>query len=204
VEHKHPSEREMPKWIRWIAKKVDMEVSDDAARYLVEIIGTDLGSVKNELEKAALYAGDRKRIDAGDIEAVSVDVKARTVFQLIDALGTKNLKKSIKNLKKLTEAGESPILILSLIVRQLRLIWTGLDIIKRGGSEGDVKKSVKLPPFVFKDYMKQLKLFGEEELKEAYDRLAELDLKFKSSPIDKEKALELLLFKLCGAGSAAK
>ena len=198
VEHNHPYEREMPKWIKWIAKKKGFEISDNAARCLVDIVGNDLSSVANEIEKASVYLGDKgKRIDLEDIEAVTIDMRERTVFQLIDALGKKNLKKSLENLKRLLDSGESPLLILNMIVRQLRLIWTGLDIMKGGGGESEVRKRVKLPPFVFKDYLKQIKLFKEEELREAYDSLFDLDLKFKSSPIDKERALELLVFKLC-------
>ncbi|MBE9505138.1 MAG: DNA polymerase III subunit delta [Proteobacteria bacterium] len=198
VEHNHPYEREMPKWINWIAKKKGFEISDNAARCLVDIVGNDLSSVANEIEKASIYIGDKgNRIELEAIEAVTIDMRERTVFQLIDALGKKNLKKSLENLKRLLDGGESPLLILNLIVRQLRLIWMGLDIMKRGGGESEVRLRVKLPPFVFKDYLKQIKLFKEEELREAYDRLFDLDLKFKSSPIDKERALELLVFKLC-------
>lgn len=198
VEHNHPYEREMPKWIKWIAKKKGFEISDNAARCLVDIVGNDLSSVANEIEKASIYIADKgKRIELEAIEAVTIDLRERTVFQLIDALGTKNLKKSLENLKRLLDGGESPLLILNMIVRQLRLIWTGLDIMKSGGGESEVRKKVKLPPFVFKDYLKQIKLFKEEELRDAYDSLFDLDLKFKSSPVDKERALELLVFKLC-------
>lgn len=198
VDHSHPYEREMPKWIKWVAKKKGVEISNEAARYLVDIVGTDLASVANELEKASIYTGDRsKRVELEAIEAVTIDMRARTVFQLIDALGTKNLKKSLKNLKRLLDDGESPLMILSMIVRQLRLIWTGLDIMKNGGGEGEVRKKIKLPPFVFKGYLKQVKLFKEDELRSAYESLFDLDLKFKSSPVNKERALELLIFKLC-------
>ena len=201
VEHSRPYEREMPKWIKWLAGKKDLQISESACRYLVDIIGNDLTNISSEIEKVSLYAGAGKRIEVEDLEAISVDVKARTVFQLIDALCEKNLKSSLENLKKLIDSGESPILILSMILRQLRLIWIGKDILKRGGKEEEVRKKTKLPPFVIKNYLKQVKMFSEEELKNAYDSIFDLDLKFKSSPIDKEKALELLMFRLCGMGA---
>lgn len=201
VEHSRPYEKEMPKWIKWLAGKKDLQISESACRYLVDIIGNDLTAIASEIEKVSLYAGQGKRIEVEDLEAISVDVKARTVFQLIDALGEKDLKGSLVNLKKLLDGGESPILILSMILRQLRLIWIGKDILKRGGKEEEVRKKTKLPPFVIKNYLKQVKLFSEEELKKAYDSIFDLDIKFKSSPIDKEKALELLMFRLCGIGA---
>ncbi|MDH3975159.1 MAG: DNA polymerase III subunit delta [Deltaproteobacteria bacterium] len=201
VEHSRPYEREMPKWIKWLAGKKDLQISERACRYLADIIGNDLTSISSEIEKVSLYSGPGKRIEVEDLEAISVDVKARTVFQLIDALGEKDLKSSLENLKKLLDSGESPILILSMILRQLRLIWIGKDILKRGGKEDEVRKKTKLPPFVVKNYLKQVKVFSEEELKRAYDSIFDLDIKFKSSPVDKEKALELLMFRLCGIGA---
>ena len=149
-------------------------------------------------EKVSIYIGDRTRIELEDLEAVTVDIKARTVFQLIDAMATKNLKGSLENLKKLLDSGESTLLILSMILRQIRLIWTGLDILNKGGREADVKKKVKLPPFVFNGYFKQIRLFKERDLKEAHEQIFQLDLKFKSTKIDQERALELLMFRLCG------
>ncbi len=198
VDHARPYEREMPKWIRWVAGKKGYEISREACSYLVDVIGNDLGAIASEIEKVSLYVGERKSIGLEDVEAVTVDVKARTIFQLVDSIGTKDLKGSIGNLKKLLDGGESPIMVLSMIARQLRLIWIGLDIMKRGGSEGDVKKGVKLPPFVFKNYLKQVRCFSGEELGDAFEGLAQLDIKFKSTGIDKVKALELFLFNLCG------
>lgn len=197
VEHSHPHEREMPKWIRWVAKKKGVEVSDGAARYLVEIIGNDLTSISSELEKLSLYVGDKKCIDLEDVEAVTVDSKTNTVFQLTDAIATKNLKDSLVYLKKLLEGGESPIMIISMIVRQLRLIWTGVSMKNRGAGEDEIRKRISLPPFIFKSYLRQVKFFREDELAKAYENLFELDVKFKSTRIDKERALELFMFQVC-------
>lgn len=197
VEHSHPPEREMPKWVRWVAKKKGVDVSDGAARYLVDIIGNDLTSISSELEKLSMYVGDKKRVELEDVEAVTVDTKTRTVFQLTDAIATKNLKDSLLYLKKLLESGESPIMIISMIVRQLRLIWTGVDMKKRGAAEGEIRKRISLPPFIFKSYLRQVKFFKEDELAKAYEKLFELDVKFKSTRIDKERALELFMFQVC-------
>lgn len=197
VEHNRPYENEMPRWIKWVAGKRGVEITERACRYLVDIIGNDLGSISNEIQKASLYVGDKKRIDLEDVEALTTDVKARTIFELVDAVGNKNLPASLKNLKKLLDGGESPLLVIAMLVRQARLLWTGLEILNKGGNEQEIRKTIKLPPFVFKGYMRQLKLFSEEELNKVFERLFELDLKFKSSRIDKEKALELFFFELC-------
>ena len=92
----------------------------------------------------------------------------------------------------------SPLLIINMIARQLRLIWVGIDTLKRGGTDADLRKKVKLPPVVYRNYCHQLKLFKEAEIKKAFNELTELDLKFKSTAVDKEKSLELFAFRFCG------
>jgi DNA polymerase III delta subunit len=42
-----------------------------------------------------------------------------------------------------------------------------------------------------------VKFFQEDELAKAYEKLFELDVKFKSTRIDKERALELFMFQVC-------
>ena len=67
----------------------------------------------------------------------------------------------------------------------------------RGADEGEIRKRISLPPFIFKSYLKQVKFFREDELAKAYESLSELDVKFKSTRIDKERALELFMFQVC-------
>jgi len=198
IDHSSPYENEMPKWIRWIAKKKGVAISTEAVACLVEIVGNDLASIENEIEKASLYLGERTTIELGDIEAVTVDVKVITIFQFIDAIGSKDLKESLIKLKKILDSGMSPLLILNMIARQLRLIWVGMEALRKGGTDSDLRKKVKLPPSVFRNYCRQLKLFKETEIRCAFDALTALDLKFKSTSVDKEKSLELFTFKLCG------
>ncbi len=198
VDHSPPYENEMPKWIKWIAKKKNVSISAEAVRCLVDIVGNDLGSIENEIEKASIYLGDRQTIELEDIEAVTVDVKEITIFQFIDAIGNKDLAASLKKLNKIMDSGMSPLLIISMIARQMRLIWVGIDTLKKGGTDSDLRKKVRLPTGAFRNYRRQLKLFKEAEIKKAFNDLTELDLKFKSTAVDKGKSLELFAFKLCG------
>jgi hypothetical protein len=38
----------------------------------------------------------------------------------------------------------------------------------RGAAEGEIRKRISLPPFIFKSYLRQVKFFQEDELAKAY------------------------------------
>src|SRR5215467_281706 len=56
--------------IRWIidqAKKEDVKIEQDAARELIDSLGSDMLMVSSELEKLILYTGEKKQITLGDV-----------------------------------------------------------------------------------------------------------------------------------------
>ncbi len=63
--------REVAAWLQHQAKARDCTLEPDAIRFLLDLQGTDLGRLQQELEKAVLYAGSEKRITLSVVEAVS-------------------------------------------------------------------------------------------------------------------------------------
>src|SRR5215467_3655683 len=53
-------------WIVEQAQKEDVEIKPDAARELIDSLGTDMMLVSSELEKLILYVGEKKQISVGD------------------------------------------------------------------------------------------------------------------------------------------
>ena len=63
-----PRENELVAWLTQLAEtRFDVELPVDGARLLVELVGPEAGLLAAEVEKLAVYAGDSKRIEQGDI-----------------------------------------------------------------------------------------------------------------------------------------
>jgi len=75
-------------------------LSDEAANYLVEVVGDHLYDLDNALEKAFLTVGAKRKIELADVEEVTTEVKISTVFDLTDAIGHQNLEKALGILDK--------------------------------------------------------------------------------------------------------
>ncbi|MDP2972450.1 MAG: DNA polymerase III subunit delta, partial [Deltaproteobacteria bacterium] len=97
--------------VSWIRKRMEVKgkfISEEAAGYLVEVMGDHLHDLDNGLEKVFLSVGSKKRIELSDVEGVTSEVKVSTVFDLTDAIGQQNLEKALTILEKALESKAIP------------------------------------------------------------------------------------------------
>ena len=74
------------------------KISDRALAELVASVGPNIRQLNNEIEKLALYVGDRADIEAGDVTAVVTRNKQARAFALGDALGDRDLARLLRRL----------------------------------------------------------------------------------------------------------
>ncbi len=71
-------------------------ISDTAVSELVAGVGPNVRQLNNEVEKVALFAGDRAEIEVGDVTAVVSRNKQARAFALGDALGDRDLPRLLR------------------------------------------------------------------------------------------------------------
>ena len=74
------------------------KISNRALSELVAGVGPQLRQLSNEIEKLALYVGDRAEIETGDVTAVVSRNKQARAFALGDALGDRDLPRLLRRL----------------------------------------------------------------------------------------------------------
>jgi DNA polymerase III delta subunit len=78
------SERDIPAWLKAKAKSKAIELSDNAADYLIGTIGTDLGLLSSEVDKCTFLG--KTRIEKEDIMDIIEGRRKYNAFALIDAI----------------------------------------------------------------------------------------------------------------------
>jgi len=78
-------------WARQQLRAQQKEISMDAVAQLVAYTGPNARQLNNEVEKLAVFVGDRRQIGLEDVEAISTRNKQARAFALGDALGDRNL-----------------------------------------------------------------------------------------------------------------
>lgn len=193
----HPSGNLLTRYIVRGAKQMGKEISSEAAEVVGEMVGNHLGEIYQEIDKLASYVGQRREIGVDDVDAVIARVRTHTVFDLTRAMGMKNCPDALRILDQMLESGEPHLRILTMIVRQFRLIWMAKEMRSLGARDRDIGKALGIPVFFLQGFLAQLKNFTSKDLAEGYRCLFETDIALKSRSTSKRILLENLIISLC-------
>ena len=101
----------------------EYKIDDDVIRYLTINTGEDLSHVTNELDKLMALKSDEKEITKKDIDLVVIKRIDSNIFDLIDAIISKNKEKSLRIYNEMINYGEDIFKIFVSLSNQIRLIY---------------------------------------------------------------------------------
>jgi DNA polymerase III subunit delta len=202
VELARVEEGEAVRWITDYCTTRTVRVEADGARELVDALGGDMMMISNELEKLILYVGEKKRITLGDVETMVLAAKQRSLYELTDAISSKDRVRALEVLDAILASGEGEeaaighiymlaktfrqmLIILERNVRDQRMLWAALW------------QGFRVPPFAADDIIKQARRYkNRRELTRAIRLIAKADLALRSNPVSKRMVLERLVVNL--------
>jgi DNA polymerase-3 subunit delta len=112
----------LPQWLRARAATLELDIDDDAARFIVERTEGNLLAAQQELEKLRLAAGG-KRVDLAAVQASIGDSARFDVFQLGEAALGADVPRALRILAGLRSEGVEPTLALWSLAREIRNVW---------------------------------------------------------------------------------
>ncbi len=194
-----PSPEALPGWIQARARLHGGEMEREAAVHLAQVIGPgDLRLLNNEIAKLVIYAGPGRAVTSQDVAQLVPYVQQAVVFDLVDALGQREGRQAAILLHRLLDAGENPMGILAMVIRQFRLIIMVKDLTGRGEDPASIAQRLGIHPFVARKLHAQSANFTLPQLERIYRYLLDLDVAIKTGDITPEAALDLLVVGLSG------
>jgi DNA polymerase III subunit delta len=206
--------------VSWVKNRMGgrgKKLSEEAADYLVEVVGDHLHDLDNVLEKAFLSVGNKQTIELSDAEEVASAVKVSTVFDLMDAIGHQNLEKALGILEKAMESKsvlfkkeeetskkmDDPVpLLLSMMARQYRNIWRVKETASQQADVAEIARTLRMSPWNVRKLLDQGRHFSEGSLREGILKCHQIDLSIKRGRVQKELLMEKLVIDLCRPGNA--
>ncbi|MEA3327278.1 MAG: DNA polymerase III subunit delta [Chloroflexota bacterium] len=185
-------------WIQDKAVELGGEFTSRAARTLAEYLGNDTQRAAQEIEKLLTYVNFDRPVDSKDVQLLSIQENQSDIFEMVDALGTKDGKKAITQLHLLLEDSDF-IPIFLMIVRQFRLILQTKEILDGGGNDRDVAKILRQQPFVARKLCAQAQHFDIQTLESIYYQLQKIDIDMKTGGMQGDIALDLFIARLTNA-----
>ncbi len=186
-----------------ICKEADNRISFAAAEQLIELIGEDTHSLKQEIEKLLAYVNYQRKIEESDVLELTVRQREENIFDFVDALGNCDHNQAVNKLSLLLEQQE-PLEVFAMVVRQFRLLIQVRALLDEGAVMQEIADQVS--ELQRRIYMaKKLKLqaehFSLSTLKAIYRRLCEIDEQVKTSQNTVETALFTLIAAITYKGS---
>jgi DNA polymerase-3 subunit delta len=187
-----PGIGQMPGLIMKEAKEKKGEFSPEAAQELTRAIGNDTLIASLEIDKLLTYVDYQRPVTAEDVRLLTPEVAPISVFDMVDAIGERNIPKAAQLLHRLLET-EMPIPLFGMIVRQFRRLILAREVLDQGGRKSQIEKALKVHPFVAEKLEKQASLFDMNQLKEIYHRLLTTDEYMKTGQMDPKIAMEMFV-----------
>src|ERR1700719_4258546 len=202
VELARVEEGEAVRWIGDYCATRSVKIDPDGARELVDALGGDMMMISNELEKLILYVGEKKRVTLGDVETMVLAAKQRSLYELTDAISSKDRVRALEVLDAILSTGDGDdaaighlymlaktfrqmLVILERNVRDQRALWAALW------------QGFRVPPFAAEDIIKQARRYkSRRDLTRAIRLIAKADLALRSNPVSKRLVLERLVLDL--------
>lgn len=197
VEFKCLYENQLLPFLRSETAKLGKTLHPVAAEILVGLLGNNLQELVSQLNKIALYAGKKEKIEVADVEAVVSETRVDTVFELANSLGEKNLEKALRSLHMLLHDGEPPLLLLAMLARHFRQVWMVRERLDRKLPVSEIAKATGINPYFLQGIVRQAKNFDVAELKKIFGRFFDADLALKSGG-KPALLLECLIIDSCG------
>jgi len=206
------------------------EIAEEALAELVNRIGPNPRLLDSEIEKLCLFVGSRTRIGAGDVAAVCTRNKTARAFALGDALGDRDLPRTLSGLdEELWElkfnSQKSEIGLLYGLIAKVRAMLLLKEMLREGWikPEADYHRfkaqldrvpPEKLPadrrfnplslnPYVLYKALPHAKKYSQDELVRAMDLLLRCNRRLVSSGLEEALVLQQALVQIIAPPAAA-
>jgi len=203
VELARVEESDAIKWVTTTAESRNVKFDPDAARELVDSLGADMMLIASEFEKLLLYVEGKNRVTLGDVETMVLAAKQRSLYELTDAISSKDRPRALLLLHGLLNASDggedSAIGHLYMLARTFRqmLIISEKNVRDPRAIWQVLWQGFRMPPFAAEDLIKQARRYkSRRELTRAIRLVARADLELRSSPANKLLVLERLILDL--------
>ena len=191
----HQSQNDLVDWICRRFRALEHDIDSEQAKYLIFLCGDLMNTLAGEIAKISAYA-KHTRITRQDIDAVAIPQLDAIVFQMTDALLQRNFDRAAKVMGDLLAQQEHPIMILSVLGKQLRQLYTARLALDAHKSSQYLVELWGMHPYPAGNLMKAAPRFDLKWCRWAVTRAAEVDLAMKSTGSDSTELLTNFLLEL--------
>lgn len=186
-------EQNLKLFVSSLLKVEGKRITENTVTYFIDRTGSDMEHMRNEVLKLVSYVGDRDQITVEDIdEVVTVQITGK-IFQMIDAIGSKQQDRALSMYYELLALREKPMSILFLITRHFNILLKVRELAQKGSNNASISEKVGIPPFSVNKYLAQSKNFSSKRLIDGLEFATEMEEQIKTGRMIEKIGVELMI-----------
>lgn len=183
------NKRTFSTWAKDILEEEKVKIDNKALTLLIQYSNYNTERFENNIKKLKLL--DKEDINEEDIKDSFPNTLEEDIWKLLDEINI-NHGNSLLILENLFKQEVDPNYIISMIVRNMRLLTMAKSMIENGKSYGEIASVLKIPPFTVKPIIDAGRKYSSERIKLIYEKLSSLDYEIKVGRIEPKLGLTLL------------
>lgn len=198
VEFSTPDEATLRKWLMAGINRDNKKIEPSVLAYFMQRTGVDMSNMSSELNKLLCYCMKKDEITKEDVDAIVTTTLQERVFDMTDAMASKQQQKALMLYYELLELKTAPQGILPLVARAFNIMLQVKELKEKGYDKAGIAKKVGVNPYFIGKYIDQAKGYTKEELMEAFKECIESTEKIRRGLIADNIALEMIIVKYSG------
>lgn len=186
-------EKNLKLFVASLLEQNGKKIPENLIVYFLDKTGSDMVNICNEVEKLVSFALERTVITQEDIDTVVTTQISGKIFQMIDAIGSKQSGKALTLYYELLSVREKPMSILYLLTRHFNILLQVKDLQSRGYAAASISEMAGIPPFSVSKYVTQAKNFTIKKLKEALEACTDIEEQVKTGRMLEKIGVEMLI-----------
>ncbi len=190
-EFKPQGPKELQAWILAETKERGVEFLKDALVAYLPVAGNDAWKISGELDAlaATARADGTGRITSASVRGLAHLQAEQSVFDFLDAVGSRRADLAVRLLDALLEQGETEVALLSRLQAHVRGLLVAADLSVLGQATKErLAREIGVHPFAAAKLVSQCRYFKPQELERLYVKLIDADEQLKKGGWPKARA----------------
>jgi DNA polymerase III subunit delta len=174
------TDTELAEWAKKRLKDLKVQTDERTLHQIVALVGSDVRTLSNELEKLATAALGSGFITMEMVDALVGRSRELSNFELADHLIARNRKRALQTLQRLLDDGAEPVMLIGLIGSNYRRLALAKELMSKGAANQEVYRQVG----IFgrrEEFLATARRADARALARSIERIAAADLALKTS-----------------------
>lgn len=180
VEFAPLADAELAEWAKKRLRDLKVQTDERTLHQLVALVGSDVRTLSNEIEKLATAALSSGLISMEMVDALVGRSRELSNFELADHLIARNRKRALQTLQRLLDDGAEPVMLIGLIGSNYRRLALAKELMAKGAANQEVYRQVG----IFgrrEEFLATARRSDARALTRSIQRIAAADLAIKTS-----------------------